>query len=89
MEKLIENIQCIRKIKSGEMPGFDKALFVSSLTGFVERAAKRGDTIEVKKMVELIRKENEIEPFISAKNKIFKMEELAEQYREKNFDKNL
>lgn len=71
------------------MPGFDKALFVSSLTGFVERAAKRGDTNEIKKMVEFIRKENETEPFISAKNKIFKMEELAEQYREKKFDKNL
>lgn len=89
MDKLIEIIDTIRKIQAGEMAGFDKALFVSSLTGFVERAAKRGDTKEVKKMVDLIRKENETQPFISIKNKIFKMEELAEQHREKNFDKNL
>lgn len=61
-----------------------RPLFVSSITGFITRLAKNGQTEHVKKAIELIRQLNKdnIKPIITEKNSIFSLVDVAQAAEE-------
>lgn len=68
-----------------------RALFVSNLTGFIQRLAKNGQTDHVKKALELIQQLNtkHTKPIVTERNSIFKLIETAQAIEETKRDQSL
>lgn len=86
-KEILRTAGIIAAIDNGTERGLARPLFVSSLTGFIRRMAKNGQTEHVKKSLDLIRQINSIgKPIITEKNSIFSLLEVAEAAEETKKD---
>lgn len=85
--EILSSAGTIMEIDNGHSP-YTRSLFVNSITGFIKRMAKNGQTEHVKKAIELIRLLNSkhTKPIITEKNSIFTLCEVAEAAAETKRD---
>lgn len=85
---ILSSAGTIMDIDNGVNTWSARQLFVSSITGFINRMAKNGQAEHVKKAIELIRLLNSkhTKPIITEKNSIFKLVEVAEAAAETKRD---
>lgn len=82
---ILSSAATIHRIKTGEVRGCHKALFVSSIYNKVETFAKRGDVEMTQKAVDCIRDFNEkYSVVITERHKFFGLTELAEKVKASN-----
>lgn len=87
--QILSSCQTIIGIDNGTERGYSRALFVSNLTGRINRIAKTGNIELLAKCLDLIKEVNESvkKPVISNSNSIWKLLEVAEATREAKFDR--
>lgn len=82
---ILSSAATIHRIKTGEVRGYHKALFVSSIYNKVETFAKRGDVEMTQKAIDCIRDFNEkYSVVITERHKFFGLTELAEKVKASN-----
>ena len=81
---ILGSISTIIAIDEGRERGYNRALFVSSITGLIKRMAANGQTEHVRKAIELIQRINTTtkKPVITEKNSIFTLLDTAKQVQE-------
>lgn len=77
---IMDKIETIIKIDTGENTYTSRQLIVANLAGFIERMAKNGQADHVKKALEIIRQTNaqHTKPIVTEKHKIFTLVNVAE-----------
>lgn len=85
---ILRTAQTIMDIDNGINRHSSRPLFVSSITGLIQRMAKNGQAEHVKKSIELIRQINgtHLKPIITERNEIFSLIEKAEAVQETKKD---
>jgi hypothetical protein len=79
-KELDGNIETITGLDRGEIRGYNRALFVSSMKGFIDRMAKNGQVEDVKMSLDYIRKAQEglPKPIFADRNEVWNNVKVAE-----------